>query len=103
MNNTSLTGSTDNKINENPASSTSNIKKSSEKSISISHAKTKDELTSTRLTNDNSNDEKSNSLIQQRSIQATPILLLVAIVSQLLIHRYIFAFSAQVLQRLLNI
>jgi hypothetical protein len=102
MSNTSLTGSTDNKINENPASSTSNIKKSSEKSISISHAKTKDELTSTRLTNDNSNDEKSNSLVQ-RSKQATPIPLLVAIVSQLLIHRYIFAFSAQVLQRLLNI
>jgi hypothetical protein len=82
MSNTSLIGSTDNKINENPASSTSNIKKSSEKSISISHAKTKDELTSTRLTNDNSNDEKSNSLVQ-RSKQATPTPLLVAIVCQL--------------------
>ena len=64
MNNTTLAGPTDNKINENHVSSvssqtndTSNIKKSSEKSISISHAKSKDQLTSTKLTNDNTNHE----------------------------------------------
>jgi hypothetical protein len=75
MNNTSLTGSTDNKINENHVSSassqtndTSYIKKSSEKSFSISHAKSKDQLTSTKLTNDNSIDENQSSVREDKTI-----------------------------------
>lgn len=75
INNTSLTGSTDNKINEihvssasSQANDTSNNKKKTDKGISISHAKSKDQLTSTRLTKDNSNDENQSSVKEDKTI-----------------------------------
>ena len=75
MNNTSLIASTDNTINNNPPTSTltqtndtSNSKKSSEKSITISQPKSKDQLASTALTNDNTTHEKASSVTQDKNI-----------------------------------
>jgi hypothetical protein len=71
MTNTSILTSRDNKINENHVSSassqandTSNNKKKTDKTISISHPESKDQLTSTKLTNDNSNDENLSSVTE---------------------------------------
>ena len=75
MNNTSLDASTDNTINNNPPTSTltqtndtSNNKKSSEKSITISQPKSKDQLAPTALTNDNTTHEKASSVTQNKNI-----------------------------------
>ena len=75
MNNSTLSGSIDKKITENHVSSvssqtnhTSDIKKSAEKSISIRHAKSEDQLTSTKLTNNNSNNENQSSVREDKTI-----------------------------------
>ena len=47
---------------------TSNNKKSSEKSISISQPESKDQLTPTELTKDNTTNEKASSVTQDKNI-----------------------------------
>lgn len=75
INNTSLIASTDNKVNENPDTSastqtndTSNSKKNSEKSISIGRPKSIDQPISRALTNDNTTNEKSSSVTEDKTI-----------------------------------